>query len=185
MAKKKSSAIVFSGNNETAPVYQEEQKESPPPYEDTEVRYQGFSKFSIGNGKYGLKYQNKFYSYITIASSSNAQSVQIIGKNRAIITDLIIAFVDTGAIPTTTTRRFIIGRMEGISGTLAEEVFSVPCFKPVDTSATGVGMSGNTIVLHFNTPVVVQGKSDISCLAGRWSENGTEVKASFIGFLEA
>lgn len=185
MAKKKTKEIVYSGYNETAPVYTEPTKESPPPYEDTEVKYQGYSKYPISEGRFGLKYQQKFSRYITITNSTTPQSVQIIGRNKAMITDLIIAFVDTGGIPTTTTRRFIIGRFESIGGSMTEEVFSIPCFKPVDTSVTGIGMSGNTIVLHFNTPIVIQGKTDNSMLCGAWSENGTEVKASFLGYIEA
>lgn len=184
MAKKKTSAVVFAGNNENAPVFQQEQKESPPPYEDTGVKFQGYSKYSIGNGKFGLKYQQKFYSYITISNSTTPQSFQIVGQNKAFVTDLIIAFVDTGGIATTTTRRFILGRMEGIGGAFTE-VMTIPLFKPVNTAAGQTGTSGNTVVLHFNTPIQVDGITEISVLAGKFSENGTEVKASICGYIEA
>lgn len=177
--------MAFVGNNESSPVYTEPVKESPPPYEDTGVRYQGYSKYQITGGQFGLKYQRKFNSYITINNTATVQSAGIIGINRVFVTDLIMAFVDTGGIATTTTRRLTLGRMEALSGSFAEESHSIPVFKPVDTSATGVGTSGNTIVLHFNTPLEIQGKTENSVLGVRALDSGCYMGVTIIGFIEA
>lgn len=88
-------------------------------------------------------------------------------------------------IPATQPRRLIIGRTETIGGAMVEEVFSIPCFKPVKIVVAEIGTVGETIHIKLNTPIVVQGKTDNSMIAAAWSENGTNVYASFIGYLEA
>lgn len=118
-----------------------------------------------------------------ISNSTTPQSIQIIGKNRAIITDIFIAWVDTVGIAATQPRRLIIGRFESVGGAMTEEVFSIPCFKPVDN--TTIGALGDTMHIRLNTPIVIQGKTDNSMACTAWSENGTNVYASFIGYLEA
>lgn len=96
MVKKKTN-VVFVGNNETAPVYQEEKTQSPPPYEDRAVKYQGFYKKTIGSNSYELKPQTKLVIHQTITGLATQSIYDIPAGKRLIISSAIISHIYSGA----------------------------------------------------------------------------------------
>lgn len=61
--------MAYVGNNQTSPIIQEDKPQNPPPYEDSGVKYQGYSKHKISNNSYILKVQDE--NSISIGLNSN------------------------------------------------------------------------------------------------------------------